>query len=135
MTDKPLTQSYPIAQSQKLSALIIDDESDTCYLLSNILKQKNIQTVLAGSLTEAEKLLKTHPDFSIIFLDNRLPDGLGISYIHRFKKKFPATSIIMISAHDSNFDRQFAKKSGADFFLGKPFSKESILRTIENLQA
>jgi len=35
-----------------LEALIIDDETDICYLLSNILKQKKVHSIFAGSLSE-----------------------------------------------------------------------------------
>lgn len=110
-------------------ALIVDDETDICYLLSNILRQKNIQTVFANSLEEAEqKLQATYPYF--VFLDNHLPDGLGINKIKRWKEKFPLSHFIMISAHDSGEEKKKAKSDGAEFFIGKPFSKEKILKAI-----
>ena len=121
---------YPLS---KLKALIIDDETDICYLLGSILKQKNIQSLFAGSLAEAEKTLQSHPDLFFIFLDNHLPDGLGITNIRQLKKNFPLSHFIMITAHDTNADRKKAKEDGADFFIGKPFSKEAIFKTIDAL--
>ena len=115
---------------ERRKALIVDDETDICYLLSNILKQKNIQTVFAGSLAEADRVLKTSGYFYYVFLDNHLPDGLGINQIKRWKEKFPSTHVIMITAHDSYEERRKASNDGADDFIAKPFSKEIIWNSI-----
>lgn len=115
---------------ERKKALIVDDETDICYLLSNILKQKNIQTVFAGSVAEADRVLKNCGYFYYVFLDNHLPDGLGINQVKRWKEKFPSTHVIMITAHDSYEERSKASKDGADDFIAKPFSKEIIWNSI-----
>ena len=115
---------------ERKRALIVDDETDICYLLSNILKQRNIQTVFAGSLAEAERRLQSPDFFYYVFLDNHLPDGLGINQIKRWKEKFPLIHVIIITAHDSYEERKKASKDGADYFISKPFSKEVILNSI-----
>lgn len=112
-------------------ALVIDDESDICYLLSGILKQKNIQVVTVGSLAEAEQMLNSKGGFYYIFMDNHLPDGFGIDHIKQLKIEHPYARLIIITAHDSKEERQKAKSDGADFFISKPFSRESIYKTIE----
>jgi DNA-binding NarL/FixJ family response regulator len=92
-----------------------------------------VQSALAGNLLEAEEILSAEllpPD--IIFLDNHLPDGMGINYISKIKKRFPATKVVMITAHDTLSDRQRALYEGVDFFIGKPFSKELIFKTIDS---
>jgi len=121
----------PDEKLSKLKALIIDDEIDICYLLSSILKQKNIQPFFAGSLSEADKMLLETSSPNLIFLDNYLPDGLGINYINELKMKYPSVKIVMITAHDNVSDRQKARQEGVDFFIGKPFSRELIIKTIE----
>ena len=110
--------------------MIVDDETDICYLLSHILKQKNIQTVFAGSVAEADRMLQSSSYFYYVFLDNHLPDGYGIDQIKRWKKEFPSTHVIMITAHDSFEERKKAVTDGADSFISKPFSKEVIFNTI-----
>jgi two-component system, OmpR family, response regulator len=111
-------------------ALIVDDEPDICYLLSNILKQANIQAVLAGSIREAEKILQSSDLFRYVFLDNYLPDGLGIDQVKKWKDKYPSMHLIMITAHDSFQERHKAKEDGAEHFVSKPFSKENIFKSI-----
>ena len=114
----------------KQNALIIDDEVDICYLLKNILRQKNIQADYVTSLGEAEKVLQGI-DPPLIFLDNHLPDGLGINYIRQLKNEHPDSKVVMITAHDTSTDREIAYREGIDFFISKPFSREIILKTIE----
>ena len=134
MKFESVLESMPQRTTGKIKALIIEDEMDIRYLVSNILKQRGVQSVLAGSLSEAEKILEQDfPPPRIIFLDNYLPDGLGINYIRELKKRFPLTRIAIITAHDNVSDREKARFEGADFFIGKPFSKELIFNTIDNL--
>lgn len=112
-----------------VKALIIDDETDICYLLSRLLKQKNYETSFVNTLTAANDALKAEcPE--LIFLDNHLPDGLGMNYLVYIKQHYPKTKIVMITAHDSADDREKAMKNGADFFIGKPFTSDLIFEAV-----
>lgn len=112
--------------------LIIDDEKDICFLLGSLLKTKDIQSNYVNTLKDAANILES-TDPEIIFLDNHLPDGLGVNFIGFIKRFHPLTKIIMITAHDTIADKQRAFKEGVDYFIGKPFSKESINKVMENL--
>jgi DNA-binding NtrC family response regulator len=115
-----------------MKALIIDDEIDICYLLSSILRNKNLSPNYVNSIGEAKKaLLKHHPQ--IIFLDNHLPDGMGVDFIAHIKANYPTAKIVMITAYDTPADRSKALYEGADFFLAKPFSRDAIYQTVDNL--
>ncbi len=118
---------------KNINALIIDDESDTRMLIGMILKQKNIQCRFAGSLKEVEKFLQGPERPSIIFLDNHLPDGLGISYIKKLKTMYPESRLVMMTAHDNESDRRQALFAGVDYFSGKPLTTEFIHRMIKFL--
>ena len=108
-----------------MKALIIDDEIDICYLLSGILRQKNISTNYVNNLADAIiELPKTQP--TVVFLDNHLPDGLGIDFVEHIKNNYPQTKIIMITAYDTQTDRQQAINKGVDVFIGKPFTRDAI---------
>jgi DNA-binding NtrC family response regulator len=126
----PNPETTKLGNSERKKALIVDDETDICYLLSSILKQADIQPVFAGSITEAEKMLHSTNLFYYVFLDNHLPDGFGLNQVKKWKKEFPSMHLIMITAHDSYEERRKASTDGADFFIAKPFSKEMILNTV-----
>ena len=115
-----------------LKVLIIDDETDICYLLSTLLKQKNLETEYVNTLSDATLALRKETP-EIIFLDNHLPDGLGMNYIEYIKNNYPSSKIVMITAHDTAADRSKALSEGADYFISKPFTREVIYRTVEQL--
>ena len=113
-------------------ALIIEDEKDICYLLTNILKQKNIVADCVFTLKDAELTLdEINPE--VIFLDNHLPDGMGVNFIRHIKEKCPFSNIIIVTAHDTSVDREKAMHEGADYFIGKPFSKDIIYWVLEKI--
>jgi len=113
-------------------ALIIDDEIDICYLLSSIIRSKNLQASYVNSLSEAVDVLeKLKPE--IIFLDNHLPDGLGVDFIKQIKNFYPSVKIVMITAFDNFSERAKAFSNGADVFITKPFTKEIIYQTVDEL--
>jgi len=120
------------AIQEKIKALIVDDEIDVCYLLSSLLKYKNLQATYVNSISEAKRVLK-EGHHSIVFLDNHLPDGFGINFIDDIRKLNPRVKIVMITAHDTINDRNRAYEQGVDQFIGKPFTRESIFRAIESL--
>jgi DNA-binding response OmpR family regulator len=115
-----------------LKVLIIDDEADICYLLSTLLKQKQLDVDYVNTLSEATKTLENEAP-AIIFLDNHLPDGLGMDYIEYIKLNCPSTKIVIITAHDSAADQQKALGEGADLFIAKPFSREIIFKAVDEL--
>lgn len=118
--------------TKNLSALIIDDEYDICFLLSKILRTNNLSVQFVNSLEDGKVLLeKTHPN--VLFLDNHLPDGLGVDFIGYVKENYPATKVVMVTAHDTNEDRQKALQKGADIFIPKPFSAAEIKAVIEKV--
>lgn len=113
-----------------MKALIIDDEIDICYLLSGLLIHKKIETGYATSIADArEALEKLKPE--IIFLDNRLPDGRGIDFAGYIKKINPNAKVAMITAYDTTADRNMALASGIDYFVGKPFTRDTIYETVD----
>ena len=117
---------------KNLDVLIVEDELDICYLLTGMLKKRNLHTSYVTTLFAAEKELSIiNPD--ILFIDNHLPDGYGVDFISGIKQTHPLIKIVMITAHDSREDKNRALKQGADYFIGKPFTTETIMDTVDVL--
>ena len=114
------------------TALIIDDESDICFLLSNILRNNNLEVQFVNSINEGKSYLrKNNPQ--LLFLDNHLPDGYGIDFISYVKKEHAGIKIVMVTAHDTPEDRKKALMEGAYVFISKPFSASEIKRAIQQV--
>lgn len=112
--------------------LIIDDEEDLCWLLSNSLTGKGYNVSTANTISEAVPCLREAPD--LIFLDLKLPDGDGMDLLPKIKRITPDTLVVIISAYGSEERRLDAKKKGVHSFIDKPLSEEKILSTIEQFQ-
>ncbi len=98
-----------------------------------MLRQRNIHARFVNTLKEAKlELERDIPE--LIFLDNHLPDGLGMDFVLHIKEKNESTRIIMITAHDTPEDRQLARQRKVDHFIGKPFTRESIFSTLSQLE-
>jgi len=117
-----------------LKVLIIDDEPDICFLLKNILEKKGLDVQYVNRLADAKHALQSR-ETSLVFLDNHLPDGLGIDFLNYLKLHYPNLKIIMVTAHDSPEDRKKAVQRGVDIFLGKPFTRESINIAVDKMSA
>ena len=118
--------------NKALKALIVDDEVDICFLLSGILRQKQLKPAFVNNLAGARDLLEKDTP-SILFLDNHLPDGFGLDFIPYVKTHYPQVKIVMITAHDGLAEREKARAEGADLFISKPFTREVIDYAVKNL--
>lgn len=104
--------------------LLIDDETEICFLLSNVLRRAGAQCVLAHSIAEGREALG-QGRYDAVFLDIHLPDGLGYDLIPEIRRLQPETRVIAISAVDN--ERVAAADRGADLFIPKPLSKDVVL--------
>ena len=103
--------------------LIIDDETDLCLLLKDYFIRKHYNVFLSHTLSDGAKILNDiHPD--ILFLDNNLPDGLGVNNIVDIKTIAPNAALIMITAMGNS--REEALQKGVDIFLEKPLTSTNI---------
>jgi len=118
--------------SQKMNILIIEDEGDISLILNLMLKKEDVEIEHVTTLANAATFLKGQsPD--IVIIDNQLPDGLGLEYIKEIKSSYPLIKIIMITGNTDTTDKATALQNGADIFLAKPFTKEQIQKSLENI--
>jgi len=111
-------------------ALLVDDEPEICLLLSNMLRRTGTTCDMAHSVEQAKAKLDSGL-YDAVFLDIHLPDGLGYDVIPVARQRNPGARLIAISAVDA--ERSNAAKAGADLFVPKPFNRDIILRSIQQL--
>ena len=56
------------------TALIIDDESDICFLLSNILRNNNLDVQFVNSINEGKSYLKRNSP-QLLFHETKCPES------------------------------------------------------------
>ena len=113
--------------------LIIDDEADICLLLSGLLRRLGYQPTCANFIEDGRQCLHTQ-QFDAIFLDLNLPDGLGFDLLPEIQDKQKEAKVIMISAFDGQTERRRATEQGADYFIGKPFTRRLVETALQTVQ-
>ncbi|MTI20329.1 response regulator, partial [Fulvivirga sp. RKSG066] len=114
------------------NVLVVDDEKEICMLLTGMMKKLGFDTSYANNIEEGKLKLRSS-EYNVVFLDLNLPDGLGFHLIEEVEDSNPNAKIIVISAYDGNIEKQRAKSEGADFFIAKPFSKQSVTEALLQL--
>ena len=108
--------------------LIIDDEKDICFLISEILKDEKYLTYTALNSTEAIlNFNKINPDLVIldVWLSNSKLDGIEL--LKEFKNTKNNVPVIIISGHGTVDLAVSSIKNGAYDFLEKPFNSDKLI--------
>ena len=116
--------------------LIVDDEADICLLLSGLLRRLGYQPTCAHFLEDGRQCL-SRQHFDAVFLDLNLPDGLGFDLLPTIKKggiTLEMPKVVMISAFDGAAERKRATDQGADYFMGKPFTRKTVEQALESIK-
>src|ERR1044072_1634896 len=106
---------------QPKKIFIVEDEGDMCLLLNIMLQEKAIKLDHAKTIAAAREYLKAEKP-SVVILDNKLPDGLGVDFLSYIKENYPDIKIVMISGYTPTA-KDLALENGADIFLEKPFTR------------
>ncbi|MFH1504356.1 MAG: response regulator, partial [Candidatus Omnitrophota bacterium] len=103
--------------------LIVEDNKDTRFLLSNILEAEGYEVTSAAdgksALAEAKDNL---PD--LVLLDINLPELNGMKILDEMKKIDKDILIVMLTAYGNIKQAVKAMKQGAFQYITKPFDNE-----------
>ena len=120
----------PLPKRRIKNILIVDDEKDLCWLLTNALQSKGYNVSAANSIIKGIACLKKKVP-NLVLLDLKLPDGNGMDLLPEIKAAAPQAIVVIISAYGSEEKRAEAKhQKGVHGFIDKPFTEEKILETI-----
>lgn len=117
--------------NENLKIMVIDDSSTIRRSAEIFLGQVGYKVVLAEDGFDAlAKINDSHPD--LIFCDILMPrlDGYQTCALIKKSAKFRDTPVIMLSSKDGLFDRARGAMVGSDEYLTKPFTKDSLLKTV-----
>lgn len=119
------------AGSESLKIMVIDDSSTIRRSAEIFLGQAGYQVVLADDGFDALAKMNDHKP-ALIFCDILMPrlDGYQTCALIKKSAKFHATPVIMLSSKDGLFDRARGAMVGSSAYLTKPFTKDSLLKTV-----
>ena len=114
-----------------LKVMVIDDSNTIRRSAEIFLGQAGCQVLLAEDGFDAlAKIADHNPD--VIFVDIMMPrlDGYQTCALIKKNAELASTPVIMLSSRDGLFDRARGRMAGSDEYLTKPFTKDSLLKTV-----
>ena len=117
--------------------LIVDDSATMRKIIMRALRQVgvDIATVLqAGNGVEALEQLDSNADVGLVFCDVNMPEMNGIELVRKIRESHEADAlpIIMITTEGGDAMRQEAMDEGANGYVSKPFTPETMHATLES---
>ena len=115
--------------------LIIDDEAMIRNLLTQMFEREGHEAVAASSGKSGLKIQREHPA-DLIITDIIMPEKEGLETIMELRRDFPDVKIIAMSGGGkikSESYLQMAKTLGAIKSIAKPFQRNELLKTVQEL--
>lgn len=115
----------------KRNILIIDDDTDLSFIISEMLESYGYCVTCAEDSENALELLSENT-FHLILLDINLPDTTGFE-LCRELRRVSTVPVIFASARTSETDRITGFDIGGDDYLPKPYSMKELLSRVNAL--
>jgi two-component system, OmpR family, response regulator len=113
----------PLAISQELRILLVEDSARLRIRLTDMLTQPGVSRVVATAATESEaRDLMTAQDFDVLVVDVELREGSGIAVVSYARARWlvpPIPLIIVLTNYALPTVRERSLAAGADYFLDK----------------
>jgi DNA-binding response OmpR family regulator len=110
--------------------LIVEDESDVAFGLTEDLTRHGYQTVVAGDGDQGLALGAAGP-FDLILLDVMLPGLDGFEVCRELRRRNVSTPIILLTAKAHEAEKVLGLELGADDYVTKPFSPRELRARIK----
>lgn len=118
--------------SEKLTALIIDDERQIRRLLRIVLEQDHYRVLESESGKQGlSDIALRRPD--VVLLDLGLPDMDGLAVLKRLRE-WSHVPVLILSVRDGPEDKIAALDGGADDYVTKPFESGELLARLRAIQ-
>lgn len=119
------------AKTQGAKVLVVDDEPDLTDIIQTFLEGAGYHVTSENSSVKAiEKAKVLKPD--LVLLDITMPVMDGYQVCQELKKNSATADIpvVFLTGKDPGEDNKRSFKSGADLYIKKPFSCESLLEIV-----
>jgi two-component system, chemotaxis family, chemotaxis protein CheY len=121
--------------------LVVEDSASTRSLVRAILEDPGFSDAVGSiEVTEAQSgfdamRLLPRARYDLIITDINMPDVNGLELIHfiRRSEQYRSTPLVIISTQATERDVERGRKLGADAYVPKPFTAESLREACESL--
>lgn len=125
----PLTSGHDKMPVQQADILIVDDEPAIRTGLLTVLEGAGYSVNAVESGEAALDFLENH-DIDLALLDIRMSGMSGVDVMREIKERWPHIAVILLTGYASIDSAIAAVRSGADDYLMKPSSAETIKESV-----
>jgi DNA-binding response OmpR family regulator len=112
--------------------LIVEDDRKMSAALVSGIEAAGYEVIAAGSAEEGFFLVhSTRPD--LLLLDLTLPHRNGLDILKQIRGEGIDVRVLILTSHNTVEDRVAGLQTGADDYLGKPFSFPELMARIDAL--
>lgn len=111
--------------------LCVDDDNDTCDLLTTLLGFSGIELVSVHNASEARRMIE-RKQFSLYIIDGQLPDVSGLSFCEQIREMDKNTPIVIFSGRAYQTDIAAGIRAGATAYVIKPNTSD-LAATVKRL--
>ena len=111
--------------------LIIDDDDDLSFIISDMLEGYGYKVTCAESGGKAFELLESNT-YHLILLDINLPDVNGFAVCSKLREQAD-TPILIVSCRTDKDDKLIGFDLGADDYIEKPYDIDILLAKIKGI--
>jgi chemosensory pili system protein ChpA (sensor histidine kinase/response regulator) len=131
-SDSPTSMAMSIDISPCI--LVVDDSVTVRKVTSRILRRQGYRVLTAKDGIEALKSMQEEIP-AVILLDIEMPrmDGFEVATRVRASQDLKDIPIVMITSRTGDKHRQRAMELGVDYYMGKPYQEEQLLKTLNQL--
>ena len=117
--------------SQPIRALVVDDEERIRYFLTETLRRVDCAVTTASNGTEALDLLRENV-FDVAVLDLNLGGRVdGLRVLEALRWRWPATAVVILTAHGSLESAMEAIRQEVDGYLLKPAKPPEVRDAVQ----
>ena len=117
----------------QLNVVLVEDHDNLREVTADVLRQQGYHVLAFSCAEDIDEQLGARP-VDIFILDLNLPGEDGLSLARRLRKVHPGVGILMVTARNKPQDMTLGFHEGADVYLVKPLSTETILAAVEALR-
>ncbi len=111
--------------------LIVDDNTDLCKNLADILEDRGMVVRMAHDGCNAIAAIQVE-DFDLVLMDIKMPVMNGVEAYRKIRETKPDTPVIMMTAFTTDELVREALREGVHAVLHKPLDLEVLLTTVES---
>src|SRR5882672_4327227 len=117
----------------EVEILVVDDHALIREALRGVLKEVKGDAIVleASTCSQAMQVIAEHPNLDLILLDLNLPDRDGFSVLTELGERYPAISVVVLSAQQDRGSVVRALDLGALGFIPKSGQREVMLSALQ----